>query len=289
MDVLVCAHGHPVPEVCPACRREEEARSAYHPTTLALLEAQAALEDVLQGRDLRAHVRGTEPRLDAAVMRGGEALITWLLAGGPDRDARDPDLRKHLGQAWKQRHHPPTRRGMDRRRGAPALADVPAPIRAELAGLPPEALAELARIQEHIAQRGLLHALAQTLQGIEPSMLNPMPVAFGGWDLDLHPRLLNDLLHLIQAVAASMDIQVLHHPWSWFGLAFRRLLRSQTRPLYSHQSEAPVSLTILGAEGVVAHLNLFFPNLPEDRLIAVQRALYDLLAALLDAPPMEET
>lgn len=290
MDVFVCAHGHPIPEVCPACQREEEARAAraaYHPTTLALLEAQAALEDVLQGRDLHTLQRGADPALDAAVMRGGEAAITWLLAGGPDRDAKDAELRKHLGKVWKQRHHPPTQRAMDRRRGAPALQGLPGELRAELSALPPTALAEIARIQERIEARGLVKALGRALEGIGPEMLDPMPVACGGWDLSTVPDVFNQLLDLTQAVAARLDLQVLVRPWSWLGLILQRLLTSPARPLRSQQSDAPVSLMILGPEGVTAHLNLFFPGVPEDRLIAVQRALYDLIAALLDAPPME--
>ncbi len=288
MDVLVCAHGHPVPEVCPACQREEEARAAYHPTTLALLEAQAALEDVLQGRDLRALPQGSDPTLDAAVLRAGEAAITWLLAGGPDRDAQDPDLRKHLGKVWTQREHPPTRRAMDRRRSAPALRGLPAELSAELAALPPEVLVEITRIQERIEARGLVQALGRAMEGIRPSELNPMPVAMGGWSWEgiaLNP--MQTILHLTQAVAARLDPEVLARPWAWLGLVLQRTLQRQERPLRSQVSEPPVSLTVLGPGGVVAHLNIFFSSVPEDRLIAVQRALYELIAALLDAPPME--
>lgn len=258
-----------------------------HPTTIALLEAQLDLEEVLEGRNLKALPLGSDAKVDAAVMRAGEAAVTWLLAGGPDRDSQDRALNEHLGNLWKQRHEPPTRRAVERRRATSAFLGLPPEVQEGLAAFPPATLVELVRIQERIEQQGQLQALTLALKDIRPSMLDPMPVAFVGWDLSGTPTLLNVLQNLVQSVAGGLDPQVLLRLWSWLGFILQRALQAPACPVRAQQTEDPVSLMLVGTEGVVARLNVLFPGLPEDRLIPVQRAIYDLIAALMDAPLME--
>lgn len=257
---------------------------SLHPTTLAMLEAQAALDDQVGDRDLRALGRGVDAQVDAAVLALGDALVSWVVAGGPDRDGPEPELNKLLASLWERRLHPNMARALKKHQGAQALSGLPPQIADELVTLPTESLVMLRRIQERIEQGGQIKALQRALGERAPAILT---IELSGWDLRLVPNLPDHCLFLLQATAKRLPDVLLLHLWSWLGLTLQKCLRSPARPLRSHQQTEPSRfLCLIGPEGVVATLNIGLPGIDDQRM-GFQQALYDLIAALLDAPPVE--
>ena len=263
------------------------------PETRALLDAQVELIRLLGPEPLPSQERAS-PAIVAAVERITLALVAWLVVGGPDRD--DPTHGPALARAWKLRHEANVRRvvALARSRG-PASATMaqrahtgaPPWVTAQLDQLPESARATLGATEARIATSGVLGELQQALVGLDPSKLDPMAFAVGGFTRGA-PGWEQRVLELAQ-IAHNTDLEVMAKMWSWMGVILRLVLE-EPGPVWSAvsaKSTGSASLRLFSASDEVALINVFFPALVPGPGPLIAEALCRVLAVALDAPPME--